>query len=239
MTHSRPTTPGEPVWIYPGSRGTSTPSPRPGRRVADDTLADARVAVVIIGVLAVVGAALGPVWSAWSGPQQRAFVIAPGKLFPYEEVETRAAADGRYLVLVAGVGLLAGLAVWLFRARHRGALMVLALVAGGLAGAALTWWTGHLTGGGTYHGKPETTIPQLPLSLHMRGLLFVEPAVAILLYGLCVAFVARDDLGRPDPVRERVLGSRRVLVGRDGHPEHGGRDGDGAGSLEQGDFPPQ
>lgn len=235
MTHSRSATPGEPMGpTYPETGEPVMPSRRRWRRhAADQTVADVRAAAVIVGVLAVLGAALGPLWSAWSGPQQRAYVIAPGKLYPFEEVETMAAADGRYLVLVAGVGLLAGLAVWLFRARHRGAVLVLALAAGGLAGAALTWWTGHLTGGGSRTGEPGTTIPHLPLSLHMRGLLFVEPAVAILLYGVCVAFVARDDLGRPDPVRERLL------VGRDRHPEHGGRDRDGAGSLQQGDLPPQ
>lgn len=201
--------------------------------MTDGTRADARVAAWLVGVLAVTGAILGAIWSAWSGPQQRAYVIAPGKLFPYDEVETMAAADGRYLVLVGATGLAAALLAWFLRPGNRGPLVLLGLVVGGLAGAALTWWVGYLTGGGTYDGKANTTIEHLPLSLHMHGLLAVEPAVAALVYGLFVAFAARDDLGRPDPVRERVS----VRPDRDAYDGGGYRDA--AGALEQSEFPPQ
>ena len=67
----------------------------------------------------------------------------------------------------------------------------------------------------------------------MHGLVFVEPALATLLYGLFVAFAARDDLNRPDPVRERVS------VGAGHEAEHGWGDRDGAGPAQQGDFAPQ
>lgn len=207
-------------------------APRPAT-AGPHTHADLRVAGIVVLALAALGALLGVVWSAWSGPQQRAYVIAPGKLYPFDEVETRVAADGRYLVLVAAAGLVAALVAWFVRAANRGPLLVLALAAGGLAGAALTWWVGYLTGGGTYDGKPGTTIPQLPLTLHMTGFVAVEPAVAALVYGLFVAFSARDDLGRPDPVRQRVS------VRRGGDPENGWRDGDAARPLQQGDLPPQ
>ena len=235
MAHSRRERSGEPVWqthVIDGLPGTSEPRRR-RRYAADETLADGRIALVVVLALAVLGAALGPLWSAWSGAQQRAYVVAPGQLYPFDEVETRAAADGRFLAIVAGVGLLAGLVAWLFRAAHRGPLVLVALGVGGVAGSALTWWTGYLTGGGTYHGAPRTVIHRLPLTLHMPGLLFVEPAVAILLYGLFVAFAAHDDLGRPDPVRQRLL------VRAHDQPQYGWRDGDGAGPLQQRDLPPQ
>lgn len=212
MTHSRRSGEGEPVWQVHDLADVSVEDRRRrARRPAEETLGDARAAMYVVLILAVVGAALGPVWSWWSGPQQRAFVIAPGKLFPFDEVETMAAADGRFLVIVGSVGVLAGLATWLWRPTHRGPLVLLALAFGGLGGAALTWWTGYLSGGGTRHGEAGTTIAQLPLSLHMPGLLFVEPALAILVYGLFVAFAARDDLGRPDPVRERVVAARKPV----------------------------
>jgi hypothetical protein len=198
-----------------------------------DLTSDLVVSGVIAGALIVLGGLLGLLWSAWSGPQQRAFVIAPGKLYPFDEAETMAAADGRYLIIVAAIGLLGALIVWLFRPRNRGPLVLLALCLGGLAGAALTAWIGHLTGGGTLVGKTGTTIAHLPLSLHMRGLLLVEPALAALVYGLFVAFAARDDLGHADPVRERVS------VGAGDHPEHGWGYGDAPGPLQQRDFPPQ
>ena len=195
--------------------------------------ADLRVAGAVVGGLAVFGALLGLIWSAWSGPQQRAYVISPGKLYPFDEVETMAGADGRYLVLVGATGLLAGAVLFWWRRANRGALLAAALGAGGLAGAALTWWVGYLSGGGTYDGHAKTIIKHLPLSLHMRGLLLIEPALALLVYGMSAAFAASDDLGRPDPRRERLL------VRRAGYPQYGGGYGDAAGTPQEGDFAPQ
>src|SRR5437660_343394 len=51
-------------------------------QAADQTRDDLRTAAVLTLVLAVIGAALGPAWSAWSGPQQRAFVFGPGQVAP-------------------------------------------------------------------------------------------------------------------------------------------------------------
>jgi hypothetical protein len=221
-------------WSAPVGTAYPQPSTDPAPDEADKaTVADVRLAGIVFAVLVVLGALLGLLWSAWSGPQQRAFVIAPGKLYPFDEIETMAAADGRYLVLVAATGLLAALIVWLVRPVNRGAAVLVALCAGGLAGAALTAWIGHLTGGGTDAGKPGSTIAHLPLTLHMHGLLFVEPALAALVYGLFVAFAARDDLGRDDPVRSRVS------VRPGDHPQYGGGHGDASGSLQQGDLPAQ
>jgi hypothetical protein len=190
-----------------------------------------RAAVATVAALCAAGALLGVVWSAWSGAQQRAFVLPDG-LYPYDEVETMAAADSRYLLLVGVVGLLAALLVWRRRG-VRGPAMLVALCLGGLGGAALTWWIGYLTGGGSYAGKVGTTIRHLPLTLHMRGLLFVEPALAALVYGVLVAFAARDDLGRPDPVRARLSVPARHEA------EHGWRHSDAASALQQGEFPAQ
>ena len=198
-----------------------------------DRRTDARVAGAVVLALAGIGAVLGLVWAWWSGPQQRAYVLAPGKLYPFDEVETMAAADGRYFVLVGTAGLLAGGAVYWGRRANRGALLATALAAGGLAGAALTWWVGYLADGGTYDGAPRTMIAHLPLSLHMTGLLLTEPAFALLVYGMAAAFAVADDLGRPDPRREQLL-IRRV---RDA--EYGGGDGDAAGVPQQGDLAAQ
>jgi hypothetical protein len=76
-------------------------------------------------------------------------------------------------------------------------------------------------------------IAHLPLSLHMTGLLLTEPAFALLVYGMAAAFAVSDDLGRPDPVRERLL-VRRV---RD--PQYGGGDGDASGVPQQSDLAAQ
>lgn len=227
--------PDAPSWQSPVQVGTQVDEEpnRPARSAADHTLADLRVAVVLTGALLVLGAVLGVAWSIWSGPQQRAYVIAPGQREPFDEVETMVAADGRYLALVGVAGLLVALLAWLLRPANRGTLVAFALGLGGLGGAALTWWIGYLTGGGTYDGKPGTLIHHLPLTLHMHGLVFVEPALATMLYGLFVAFAASDDLGRADPVRGRIS----VRAGH--QTQHGGRHGDAAGPLQQGEFPAQ
>jgi hypothetical protein len=221
-------------WQAPvGTQSTETVDGSAPSGAADSTRADTRLAGLIVLVLIALGALLGLLWEVWSGPQQRAYVIGPGKLYPFDEVETMAAADGRYLVIVAATGLVAALLAWAVRAGNRGPLVLLALCVGGFVGAILTAWIGHLVGGGSLHGKTGTTIAHLPLSLHMRGLVFVEPAVAALVYGLFVAFAARDDLGREDPIRARVS----VRAGDDA--QDGGGYGDAAGALQQRDLPSQ
>jgi hypothetical protein len=227
--------PGAPPWQSPVQVGSPPDheSHPPPRSAADHTVADLRAAAVLTAVLLALGGVLGVAWSIWSGPQQRAFVVAPGQREPFDEVETMVAADGHYLVLVGVAGLLAALLAWLLRPANRGTLVALALGVGGLGGALLTWWIGYLTGGGTYDGKPDTVIKHLPLTLHMHGLVFVEPALATMLYGLFVAFAASDDLDRTDPVRSRIS----VRAGH--QSQHGGRHGDAARALQQGEFPPQ
>jgi hypothetical protein len=195
-----------------------------------------RAAVLVVCVLAAVGALLGLVWQAWSPPGPFGLIYGSG--VQPDETEAWAAADGRFAVIVAVVGLLAGVGAWLLRS-VRGPYLVLALAGGGIAGAALTEWVGHLVRGAAHtfacypaSGRADCT-EHLPLSLHMTGLLYVQPALAILVYGLLVAFAARDDLGRPDPVRAAVS------VPAGGEPDDRWRDRDGAGVPEQGQLPPQ
>jgi len=243
---------------YPGyasgwAVAEAAPPATPAGPAGSDARRDLRLAAAVVVVLAVLGALLGVIWAQWSGPQQRAYVIAAGELYPFDEVETMAGADGRYFVLVAATGLIAGLLLWLGRRGNRGPLVALALGVGGLIGAALTWWVGYLTGGGTYDGKAGTTISHLPLSLHMHGLLFVEPALALLVYGLFAAFAVRDDLGRDDLVRQRLQASpgpvqpglvqpglvQPGLVEPGEYPQHRGGDGDAPRAPQQGDLPAQ
>jgi hypothetical protein len=73
----------------------------------------------------------------------------------------------------------------------------------------------------------------LDLSLHMTGLLYLEPVIALLLYGLLVSFASSDDLGRPDPARARWSVPRRP----EQHDAGGYRDA--AGVPEQRNLPTQ
>lgn len=177
--------------------------------------------------LAVLGALLGFVWERWSPAGPRGFVIAPHAVQP-DETESFVAADGRFAVICAAVGLVAGLTAWLRRSA-RGPVTAIALAVGGLAGAGLTDLVGHLRAGGSADGKTQAVIPELPLWVHMHGLLVLEATVAVLVYGLCVAFAAADDLGRAEP--------QSVRAGD--QPEFGGSDRDAPGAYQQPYLPPQ
>ncbi|HLY32999.1 MAG TPA: DUF2567 domain-containing protein [Jatrophihabitantaceae bacterium] len=177
-----------------------------------------RGAVVVAVVMAAAGALLGVLWQWWSPPGPLA-VVLPNKLIQPDESEAFIAADGRYAVLTAAAGLLAAVIVWL-RRDLRGPGAALALGAGGLAGALLTDVVGRALDNGKSGGPADTVINHLRLQVHLHGLRLLEPLVAILAYSLCVAFAARDDLGGESV--ERVW-----------QPEHGWRDGDAAGVVQQ------
>jgi hypothetical protein len=206
-------------------------SPQRGAAPVGADTRQLRAAALVFLALAAVGCLLGPVWSWWSPPGPLGERIPAGIIA--DETEAFIAADGRFAVLAAGVGLVAAALVWCIRS-VRGPWMVTALALGGVVGALLTDVVGHAVRGG---GRAVTVAPNvariahLPLQVHASGLLLVEGAAGALLYGLCIAFTAHDDLGRADPVRDSVRAGR--------HPHHGGGYGDAPGAVQQGDFTPQ
>lgn len=234
---------------YAAPEAYAPPAPAAPRRPDP---APVRAAVSLAVALAVLGALLGLVWSAWSPPGPAAEVLGGGRFAVIDESESAVAGDGRFLVIAAATGLVAALLAWFGLRAVRGAAVLLGLAAGAAGGALLTELVGHLTGGGSFAGRlydlsdgsrQEVTL-HLPLSLHLGGLLAVEPGVVVLVYGLFVAFTAHDDLGRPDPVRELVAPPRPPVppygsVHPGDHPQYGGGHGDAAGPPQQGDLPPQ
>lgn len=249
-TPNQGTAPAPGAWPAPDEWPASgAPAPTPARSSVDDL----PFAAAIVAALAVVGALAGLVWALWSPPGPRAAVVRPGVFIP-DETESFVAGDGRYLLIVVLVGLGAGFLVWT-RVHRRGPLVLAALAVGGLVGALLTELVGHLTGGGTFDGKTGTLIEALPLSLHIPGLALVESVAAVMVYGLFAAFAVHDDLGRPDPVRDRLRPPAVPVpawpvavpasawaapsVGPGDHPQDGRGHGDGPGPLQQGDLTPQ
>ncbi len=153
---------------------------------------------VVVVLMWAVGGVLGLVWAWWSPPGPAGFVVAPGLVEPGES-EAFVAGDGRFAAVVLAVGILAGLLVWFARI-GRGIPAVLVLAVGGLGGAGAMALVGHgLRGAGKHYGCAggrATCIDHLPLSVHAHGLLLVEAAVAVLVYGLCVSFAP---IGRSRP----------------------------------------
>lgn len=189
---------------------------------------DVKAGIYVVLGLAVLGALLGVLWQWWSPPGPLGYVVAPGAIQP-DETEAFIAGDGRFAVICAGAGLLAGLVAW-FRTSTRGPVIALALGVGGLLGSFLTGVLGHALAGGTGSGKTNTLLQHLPLSVHMRGLFLLEATVAVLVYGVCASFAAEDDLGRPEPHSSIGVWHQVEQVG--GHR-------DAAGALQQPYFPPQ
>lgn len=194
---------------------------------------DLRVGLVLVAILVIAGVAAGAVWAAWSPPGSRALVLPNGAILP-DETEAFVAGDGRFAILVLAIGIAAGLLAWFFTP-VRGVVPMLALSLGGLLGAVLTWGVGYALGGGSDSARPGTLINQLRLTLHMHGLVFLEAAAASLVYGLCVAFAAADDLGRPDQAPEPPSFS----VGPHVELQDAGGHGDGAGAAQEGGLAPQ
>jgi hypothetical protein len=187
---------------------------------------------VLLGAMAVLGALTGVLWAAWS-PARPPGLVVPGGT-ETAETEQWVAADGRFAVLSIVLGVLFALLAWRAR-RTRGAVAVLCLAVGGIVGALLTDLVGRLLGGGSSGGPVGTRHAQLPLVLHMHGLLFLEALVAVLLYGVLVGFTAEDDLGRPDPWRAPAAAS----VGPGGELHGGREDSHAAGGAQQPQLPPQ
>lgn len=147
-------------------------------------------AVILVG-MALAGVLIGLLWPAIS-PRTKGLVFLPNMVTP-DESESMIAADGRFLLLTGAVGIIAAVAAWMRRSA-RGPATALALIAGGLLGALLTDFVGRQVGGGHDTGALNTVIT-LPVRVHARGLLFVEAAVAALVYAACALFARRDDLG--------------------------------------------
>jgi uncharacterized protein DUF2567 len=219
--------------LAPVSYAPAAPVPRHVR----DTVRDLRAGGIVVSALAVMGVILGLVWAWWSPPGPKAVTLSDGAIWPYEESETFVRTDGRFAAICLAVGIVAALLLWL-RTRLRGPIALAALCVGGLVGALVMRTTGYYAGGGDTDavkcGLPQGyggCIKQLPVSVHIEGLMLVEAAAAVLVYSLCAAFAVRDDLGRRDPMR--VMAQRRraeaASVRRSAQAQDAGRDGDGAG----------
>jgi hypothetical protein len=158
-----------------------------------------------VAVLALIGLPAALLW-LWLAPRATFRVVA-GTVEPIgapPSNELFMADDGVYVLVLAGLGLLAGLGVWSMR-RTRGVVALIAVAAGTTFASLLAWQVGELLAPGPTDeqladvGATVTT----GLDLGAVAAVTVAPFVAVLTYLVASTFSARDDLGRDDEEHDR------------------------------------
>jgi hypothetical protein len=186
-----------PIAVPPASWRPAQRAGVPGLRGTRD---DLRSALLTVAALALTGLAAGGLW-IWLAPRADYRITATGiePIGADPSPELFMADDTVFVLVMAGLGLLAGVAVWLHR-RRRGALTLVALATGMLASGVLAWQLGEWAG-------PAPTDAQLAdvgrtvttaLSLGATAALAVGPFAAVLAYLAATALTSRDDLGRTE-----------------------------------------
>ena len=173
------------------------PEPPAVRREWPIGRADLVWAAVWALVPVVAGLVLAFVWHAL-GPHVEIVMTAIDQpdLTDYN-TEAFVAGDGRYAVLTGIAGVVTGALAWLLR-RGRGPLLVIALAAGSLGGAFLTWKLGTHLGEAEYRHLFKTAVAGTHFSQNMQlraeGLVYLEPLAAVAVFVGCAAWSRYPDL---------------------------------------------
>jgi hypothetical protein len=158
----------------------------------------------VLGVLAVVGVPLGVLW--WLLAPRAHYRITHDGPVPIGNPsdELLFADDGIFVLIVAGLGLVAGVATWLVR-RLRGVAGLLGVALGTLAGSAVAWQVGELLGPGPSKAALRQVGARVSTSLTLGALpaLAVGPFVAMLVWLVATLYARNDGLGRPAPAIAR------------------------------------
>jgi CDP-diglyceride synthetase len=164
--------------------------------------ADLRSSAGIALALLVTGVPAGLLWWALA-PRADFRVTAAGPVAIGDLSEELLVADDAVFVLVlAGVGLLAGAAVWRLR-RRRGVATVLALALGTCLTSVVAWQVGELLGAGPTKAQLAAVGARVTTSLTLGSpaALAVATFTALLAYVVAVLYAPDDDLGRTEPDR--------------------------------------
>jgi hypothetical protein len=179
-----------------GPPGGVPPAARWGGR--GELRADLQTAGILAGALLLCGLPAGLLWW-WLAPRADFRVTADGPVAIGQPSQELAVSDDSVLVLIlVGLGLLAGALAWTLR-RRRGVAVVAALALGAAAAAVVAWQVGELLGPPPSEAELADVghVVTTPLRLSAVPALAVAPFGAVLAY-LVGALVARgDDLGRP------------------------------------------
>jgi hypothetical protein len=172
---------------------------------------------VALGVAAT-GAPFGLLWRAVT-PKVNVQMAADGPRLVDAEPEGYVAGDGSFVLLGLGFGVLLAAAVWLLVRRHRGPVVLLALVLGGVACGVLASWLGNVIGLDEYRRLLDQAEVgrrfQRPVAVQakevglwfgvvprVQGAVLVPALAAAALYTLLAAFHRASDLRDDGPEEE-------------------------------------
>ncbi|MGY1706927.1 DUF2567 domain-containing protein [Geodermatophilus sp. SYSU D00697] len=167
---------------------------------AAELRADLRSALGVAGLLLLCGLPAGLLWWALA-PRARFQVTRDGPVpIGRPSAELLVADDGVFTLVLAGLGLLAGILAWRMR-RRRGVAVLLALAVGALLAGVLAWQLGELLGAGPTRAQLADVGTEVTTGLRLNSIaaLAVGPFSAVLAYVLGTLFAPAEDLDRPDP----------------------------------------
>ena len=194
----RPVVPGGPVLpsgpVVPAVAAAAQPA---GGRVLPELRADLRGAVVWAGLLGLTGLAVGLLW-VWLAPRAR-FEVVEGGAVPvgHPSAELLVADDAVLVLVLGGLGLLAGGLAYAMR-RRRGVAVLLATAVGTAVAGLLAWQLGELLAPGPTAAQLAEVGARVTTGLQLSSLpaLAVGPFAGLLVYVVAALFASRDDLGR-------------------------------------------
>lgn len=161
-----------------------------------DLRADLRRMLVILGAFALVGIVVGLGWGLWA-PRDRIKVVDGGYAILNVNDEARVGGDVVLLLVLAGVAVLATVAVWAWGPR-RGAVSLLLLVVGLLVTGYVAWLTGVIVTPAPSAAELQVvgTVVDVRQTLHTQATLLMPSALGTLLYLLISLFSGYDGLYR-------------------------------------------
>ncbi|SDD11230.1 LPXTG-motif cell wall anchor domain-containing protein [Geodermatophilus telluris] len=183
-----------------GAAGTHAPAAAaPARHAAwrAELRSDLRGAVVWAGLLALAGLPAGLLW-LWLAPRAR-FEVVEGGAVPLgrPSAELLVGDDAVLVLVLAGLGLLAGGGAWAVR-RRRGVAWLLATALGTTLAGVLAWQLGEGLAPGPTAAQLADVGARVTTGLDLSSLpaLAVAPFCALLVYVVAALFASSDDLGR-------------------------------------------
>lgn len=187
---------GDPAAVDPANWAPPRLSPRRAFAFADlKSAAKVALALSAGGILA------GLLWAVVA-PHATVLSTADGAVYAGYQSEQFIGADIVFLVIVAVIGVAAGVAAWLWRST-RGPWMAIGLTVGGLAGALIAAYVGGEIGAGEYRevingGGPAGQTVTAPVTLRAGGFMLVEPLLALMVYAVTAGWSRYLDLRRGD-----------------------------------------